>query len=132
MPELNIAVAVIVSVVLAPVYAIGICFLFGAGGILLAGYHKDPRSERGKRASRYIVRRAGILTLIVLASLHVCILTGVLGATTVCYALIAVTAAVAAVGLTAFNRDKKIRQKYAELETSEKEYRALHPEEFEQ
>ena len=85
MPELNIAVAVIVSVVFAPVYAIGVCFLFGVGGILLGGYHKDPRSERGKRADRYIVRRAGILTLIVLSSLHACILTGVLGEMTACY-----------------------------------------------
>lgn len=132
MPELNIAVAMIVSVVFAPVYAIGVCFLLGAGGILLGGYHKDPRSERGKRAGRYIVRRAGILTLIVLSSLHACILTGVLGEMTACYALIAVTAATIAIGLTLFNRDKKIRQKYSELEASESEYRASHPEEFEQ
>ena len=57
---------------------------------------------------------------------------GVLGEMTACYALIAVTAATIAIGLTLFNRDKKIRQKYSELEASEREYRAAHPEEFEQ
>lgn len=127
MEEIRLVIAVIISLVFVPIYAIGIAMLFGKCGSLIAGYNKSPRSLGAKRAHTAIVRRSGILILSIVACLHVCIVSGILNIMTVCYIALACTVTTSAVGVIAFNADKKVKKLLAIVEESEREYDASHP-----
>lgn len=148
MEEIRLVIAVIISLVFVPIYAIGIAMLFGKCGSLIAGYNKSPktvtkpfpfehrliagyngspRSLDAKRAHTAIVRRSGILILSIVACLHVCIVSGILNIMTVCYIALACTVTTSAVGVVAFNTDKKVKKLLAIVEESEREYDASHP-----
>ena len=59
-------------------YAIGILMLCGKGGILVAGYHYEPKTERAKKYHKKIMRIIGLWYLALITSMFVLIVSAIL------------------------------------------------------
>lgn len=60
-------------------YAIGILMLCGKGGILVAGYHYEPKTERAKKYHKKIMRIIGLWYLVLITSMFALIISAILG-----------------------------------------------------
>lgn len=56
-------------------YAIGILMLCGKGGILVAGYHYEPKTERAKKYHKKIMRIIGLWYLALVTLIFGCIIS---------------------------------------------------------
>ena len=127
--ELNVLLAIVLSATLFVfVYIIGVLFSFGKCGILIAGYHFEPKGDKAKVYHKYVMRRIGLWFLMLIATVHIGTVCGLLGYNIVSYIFIGVTFAEAIFGLLCFNFNKKIkkaiqmeRELSKEFESEEKE-----------
>lgn len=77
--ELNILLTIVLSVTLfLAMYIMGILFIFGKGGSLIAGYHFNPKGEKAKVYHKYVMRRIGIWFLLLIVLIHVGTICGLL------------------------------------------------------
>lgn len=59
-------------------YAIGILMLCGKGGILVAGYHYEPKTERAKKYHKKVMQIIGLWYLALITSMFVLIVSAIL------------------------------------------------------
>lgn len=58
-------------------YALGILMLCGKGGILVAGYHYEPKTERAKKYHKKVMQIIGLWYLALITSMFVLIISAI-------------------------------------------------------
>lgn len=74
----EVLIICILSTIGVFLYAIGIFMLCGKGGILVAGYHYEPKTERAKKYHKKIMRIIGLWYLALITSMFVLIVSAIL------------------------------------------------------
>lgn len=107
---LNIILAIVLSLtIFLAMYVMGILFIFGKGGSLIAGYHFAPKGEKANKYHKYIMRRIGIWFLLLISTIHVCTICGLFKYSVVSWVFFGLMIAIAVVGIIWFNTSKKIK-----------------------
>ena len=71
----EVLILCIMSTIGVFLYAIGIFMLCGKGGILVAGYHYEPKTERAKKYHKKIMRIIGLWYLALVTLIFGCIIS---------------------------------------------------------
>ena len=74
----EVLIICILSTIGVFLYAIGIFMLCGKGGILVAGYHYEPKTERAKKYHKKVMQIIGLWYLALITSMFVLIVSAIL------------------------------------------------------
>ena len=74
----EVLIICILSTIGVFLYAIGIFMLCGKGGILVAGYHYEPKTERAKKYHKKVMQIIGLWYLALITSMLVLIVSAIL------------------------------------------------------